>query len=112
MTTPRGLLRSCSVLTLYNAGLWQRSLYGQRLRLCLRGGNGLLSGWRGLLFSHCRAGFILIPGQVRGFPAQYTTGCQSSTITKLHVLLGKDHRLQARPDYCHGRGAKYASDVD
>jgi hypothetical protein len=78
----------------------------------LRGGSGLLSSWRGLLFSHCRARFILIPGQVRGFPAQYTTGCQPSTTTKLHVLLGKDHHLQARPDYCHGRGAKYAGDVD
>jgi hypothetical protein len=85
---------------------------GRRLGLCLRGGSGLLSGWRGILFSHLRAGFILVPGQVRGFPAQYTTGCQPSTTTKLHVLLGKDHHLQARPDYCHGRGAKYAGDVD
>jgi hypothetical protein len=32
--------------------------------------------------------------------------------TKLHVLLGKDHHLQARLDYCHSQGAKYAGDVD
>jgi hypothetical protein len=25
---------------------------------------------------------------------------------------GKDLHLQARPDYCHGWGAKYAGDVD
>jgi hypothetical protein len=54
-----------------------------------------LSGWRGFFFSHCRTGFILIPGQVRGFPAEYTTGCQPSTTTKPNVLLGKDLHLQA-----------------
>jgi hypothetical protein len=32
--------------------------------------------------------------------------------TKLHVLLGKDLHLQARPDNSYGRGAKYAGDVD
>jgi hypothetical protein len=62
-------MRSCRVLTLYNAGLRQCSLYGRRLGLCLRGGSGLLSGWRGIIFSHCRAGFILVPGQVCRFPA-------------------------------------------
>jgi hypothetical protein len=33
-------------------------------------------------------------------------------LPKPHVLLGKDLHLQARPDYCHGRGAKDAGDVD
>jgi hypothetical protein len=32
--------------------------------------------------------------------------------TNLHVLLGKDLHLQARPDNSHGQGAKYAGDVD
>jgi hypothetical protein len=54
------------------------------------------------------------PSQVKSvdFLHSTQTGCQPSTTTKLHVLLGKDHHLQARPDYCHGRGAKYAGDVD
>jgi hypothetical protein len=76
------------------------------------GGSGLFSGWCGILFSHYRVGFILLPDQVRGFPMQYTTGCQPSTTTKLHVLLGNDLHLQARPDYYHGWGAKYAGNVD
>jgi hypothetical protein len=101
-----------SVLTFYNAGLRQRSLHGRRHDLSLGEGSGLLSGWHGILFSHYRAGFILLPGQVRGFPAQYTTGCQPSTTTKLHVLLWKDLHSQSRPDHCHGWGAKYAGDVD
>jgi hypothetical protein len=78
----------------------------------LRGGSGLLRGWRGFLFSHCCARFIPIPGQVRGFPAEYAIGCQPSTTTKPNVLLGKDLHLQVRPDYCHGWGAKNAGDVD
>jgi hypothetical protein len=78
----------------------------------LRGRSGPLSGWRRLFFSHRRAGFIFIPGQVRGFLAEYTTGCPPSTTTKANVLLGKDLHLQARPDYCHGRGAEDAGDVD
>jgi hypothetical protein len=76
------------------------------------GGSGHLSGWRGILFSHYRAGFIFLPGQVHGLSAQYATGCQPTTTTKLHVLLGKDLHIQARPDYCHGWGAKYAGNVD
>jgi hypothetical protein len=111
-TTPRALLRSCSVLTFYNAGLRQRSFHSWRLSFYLGSERGLLSGWRGILFNHCRAGFILVPGQVRRFLAEYTTGCQPSTTTKPHVLLGKDLHLQARPDYSHGWGAKYAGDVD
>jgi hypothetical protein len=66
----------------------------------------------GRFFSHRRAGFISLPGQVGGFPAEYTIGCQPSTTTKLHVLLGKDIHLQARPDNSHGRGAKNTGDVD
>jgi hypothetical protein len=55
---------------------------------------------------------IPIPGQVRRFPAEYTTGCQPSMTTKPNVLLGKDLHLQARPDYRHGWGAEDAGDVD
>jgi hypothetical protein len=105
-------LRSRSVLTFYYAGLRQRSLHGRRLGLSLGDGSGLLSGWRGTLFSNCCTGFIPLPGQVCGFPAQYMIGCQPSTTTKLHVLLREDIHLQARPDYCHGWGAKYAGNVD
>jgi hypothetical protein len=101
-----------SVLTFYYAGLRQRSLHGRRLGFSLEEGSGLLSGWRETLFSHCRAGFILLPEQVGGFPAQYTMGCQPSTTTNLYVLVREDHHLQARPDYCHGWGAKYAGDVN
>jgi hypothetical protein len=74
-----------SVLTFYNAGFRQRTLYSRRHSLCLGDGSGLLGGWRGTFFSHHCAGFILLPGQVCGFPAQYTIGCQPSTTTKLRV---------------------------
>jgi hypothetical protein len=111
-TTPCGYLHSRSVLTLYDAGLWQCSLHGRCLRFCLRGGSGLLSGRHGFLFRHCCSGFIPIPGQVRRFPTEDTTGCQPSTTTKPNVLLGKDLHLQARPDYRHGWGAEDAGDVD
>jgi hypothetical protein len=102
----------CSVLTFCDASLWQCSLHGRRLGLCLRGGSRLLSGWCGFLFNHRCTGFIPIPGQVHGFPAEYTIGCQPSTTTKPNVLLGKDLHLQARPDYCHGWGAEDTSNVD
>jgi hypothetical protein len=46
------------------------------------------------------------------FLHKYTMGCQPSTTTNLYVLLEEEHHLQARPDYCHGWGAKYAGDVD
>jgi hypothetical protein len=110
-TTPRGHLHSCSVLTFYDAGLRQCSLHGRRLGLCLRGRSGFPSGWRGLLSSHYCVGFIPIPGQVCGFPAEYTVGCQPSTTTKPNVLHGKDLHLQARPDYRHGWGIEDASNV-
>jgi hypothetical protein len=78
----------------------------------MRGGSGILSGWRGLLFRHRCAGFIPILGQVRRFPAEYTTGCQPSTTTKPNVLLRKDLHLQARSDHCHDWGAEDTGDVD
>jgi hypothetical protein len=111
-TTPRDYLHLCSVVTFYDAGLWQCSLHGRRLGLCLQGGSGLLSGWRRFLFRHHCAGFIPIPGQVRRFPAEYTTGCLPSMTTKPNVLLGKDLHLQARPDYRHGWGTEDAGEVD
>jgi hypothetical protein len=111
-STPRGYPHSRSVLTLYDGCLWQCSLHGRRLGFCLRGGSGLLSGRCGFLFRHYCGGFIPIPGQVRRFPAEYTIGCQLSTIIKPNVLLGKDLHLQARPDYRHGWGAEDADDVD
>jgi hypothetical protein len=53
-----------------------------------------------------------MPGQVRRFPAEHTTGCQPSTTTKPNVLLGKDLHLQARPDYRYGWRTEDAGDVD
>jgi hypothetical protein len=111
-TTPRGYLHSCSVLTFYDGCLRQCSLHGRRLGFCLRGGSGLFSSWRGLLFRHRCAGFIPIPGQVRRFPAEYTTGCQLNTTTKPNVRLGKDLHLQARPDHFHDWGAEDTGDVN
>jgi hypothetical protein len=61
------------VLTFNDAGLRKRSLSGRRLGLCLRGGSGLLSGRRGFFFRHLCSGFIPLPGQVRRFPAEYTS---------------------------------------
>jgi hypothetical protein len=46
------------------------------------------------------------------FLHKYTIGCQPSMTTQLHVLLGEDLHLQARSDYCHGWGTKYAGDVN
>jgi hypothetical protein len=53
---------SAQVLTFYYAGLRQCSLHDRRLGLSLGEESGLLSGWRGTLFSHCRTGFIHLPG--------------------------------------------------
>jgi hypothetical protein len=44
-------------------------LHGRRLGLRLRGGRGLLNGWRGILFSRRCAGFIPLPCQFSGFSA-------------------------------------------
>jgi hypothetical protein len=66
-------LHLSKVFTFYDAGLRQCSLRGRRLELCLRGGSGLLSGWRGFLLRHRCGGFILLAGQVRRFPAEYTS---------------------------------------
>jgi hypothetical protein len=46
------------------------------------------------------------------FLHKYSISCQPITTTKLHVLPEEELHLQARPDYCHGWGAKYAGDVD
>jgi hypothetical protein len=59
------------VLTFNDVGLGQRSLSGRRFELRLRGGSGLLRGWRGLSFRHRCSGFIPLLGQVRRFPAEY-----------------------------------------
>jgi hypothetical protein len=59
------------VLTFNDAGLRQCSLSGRRFGFRLRGGSGLLSGRRDLLFRHLCSGFIPLPGQVRRFPAVY-----------------------------------------
>jgi hypothetical protein len=56
------------VLTFNDAGIRQRSLSGRHFGLYLRGGSGLLSGRRDLLFRHLCSGFIPLPGQVRRFP--------------------------------------------
>jgi hypothetical protein len=64
MTTSRGRLRLCSILTFYYAGLRQCSLYGRRHGLSSGEGSGLLGSRRGIFFSHCCAGFISLPGQV------------------------------------------------
>jgi hypothetical protein len=72
-TTLRGHFDLNRVLTFNHAGLGQRSLSGRRLGLRLRGGSGLLSGRRGFFFRHRCSGFIPFPGQVRRFPAEYTS---------------------------------------
>jgi hypothetical protein len=61
------------VLTFHYAGFGQRSLSGRCFGLRLRGGSGLLSGRRDFFFRHRRSGFIPLPGQVRRFPAEYTS---------------------------------------
>jgi hypothetical protein len=61
------------VLTFNNAGLGQRSLGGRRFGLLLRGGSGLLSGQHGLFFRHRCSGLIPLLGQIRRFPAEYTS---------------------------------------
>jgi hypothetical protein len=68
-----GLILPKRVLTFNDAGLGRRSLSGRRLGLRLRGGSGLLSGRRGFFFRHRCSGIIPLPGQVRRFPAEYTS---------------------------------------
>jgi hypothetical protein len=71
------------VLTFNYAGFGQRSLSGRRFGLLLGGRSGLLSGWRGSFFRHCCRGFIPLPGQVRRFPAEYTS--RLSTKCDYHI---------------------------
>jgi hypothetical protein len=73
MTTLPGYSNFSRVLTFNDAGLRQCSLSGRCLGLRLEGGSGLLSGQRGFLFRHRRSGFTPLPGQVRRFPAEYTS---------------------------------------
>jgi hypothetical protein len=61
------------VLTFNDAGLRQCSLSSRHFGLRLRGGSGLLSGRRGFFFHHHYSGFIPLPGQIRRFPAEYTS---------------------------------------
>jgi hypothetical protein len=72
-TTLPGYSNLSRVLTFNDAGFRQRSLSSRCLRLCLSGGSGLLSGRRGFFFRHRCGGFIPLPGQVRRFPAEYTS---------------------------------------
>jgi hypothetical protein len=61
------------VLTFNNAGFGQRILSGLHFRLRLGGGSGLPSGRRDFLFCHRYSGFIPLPGEIRRFPAEYTS---------------------------------------
>jgi hypothetical protein len=61
-TTLRGYYSLSRVLTFDYAGFRQRSLSSRRFGLLLRGGSGLLSGWRGFFLRHRCSGFIPLPG--------------------------------------------------
>jgi hypothetical protein len=73
MTTLQRHFNHSRVLTFNDAGLGQCSFSGRRLGLRLRGGSGLLSGQRGFFLRHHCGGFIPLPGQIRRFPAEYTS---------------------------------------
>jgi hypothetical protein len=64
-TTLWGYYNLSRVLTFDYAGFRQRSLSSRLFGLRLRGGSGLLSGWRGFFFRHRCRGFIPLPGQIR-----------------------------------------------
>jgi hypothetical protein len=72
-TTLRRHFNHSRVLTFNNVGLRQRSLSSQRFGLRLRGGSRLLSERCGFFFRHRCGGFIPLPGQIRQFPAKYTS---------------------------------------
>jgi hypothetical protein len=72
-TTLWGYYNLSRVLTFNYAGFRQRSLSGRRFGLRMRGGSGLLSGRRGFFFRRRCGGFIPLPGQIRRFPAEYTS---------------------------------------
>jgi hypothetical protein len=112
MITPPGYSNLSRVLTFNDAGFRQRSLSGRRLGFRLRGGSGLLGGQRDFFFRHRCGWFIPLPGQVRRFPAEYTSRLSIKYDYHIQVLLGKDQYLQARPDYHHGWGAEDTGDVD
>jgi hypothetical protein len=72
-TTLRGYYNLNRALTFNYAGFGQHSLIGWRFGLCLRGGRGLPSGRRDFLFRHHCGGFTPLPGEIRRFPAEYTS---------------------------------------
>jgi hypothetical protein len=112
MTTTWGRQHHRSLHTFHYGGLRRRSLCARHHGLSLGKGNGLLNSWRWVLLSSCCTGFFSFLGQIGGFPAQCKFGGQPSKTTKLHVLLGEGFHLQARPDYSHGRSAKYTSNIN
>jgi hypothetical protein len=80
--------------------------------LSLRKGRRFLySGWQ-VFFCSCHVWFFSFPGQISGFPAEYKFGGQPSKTFKLHVLLMDGLRLQVRPNYSHGRSAKYTGNIN
>jgi hypothetical protein len=90
-----GLISPERVLTFNDAGFGQRNLSGRHLGLCLRGRSGILSRRRGFFFRHLCSGFIPLPGQVRRFPAEYTSRLSIKYDYHIQVLLGKNQHLQA-----------------
>jgi hypothetical protein len=111
-TTLPGYSNLSRVLTFNYAGLRQLSLSGRRLGLCLRGGSGLLSRRCGFFFRHLCRGFIPLPGQVRRFPAEYTSRLSTKYDYHIQVLLGENQHLQARPDHRHGWGDEDTGVID
>jgi hypothetical protein len=61
-TTLWGYYSLSRVVTFDYAGFRKRSLSSRRFGLRLRGGSGLLSGWRGFFLRHRSGGFIPLPG--------------------------------------------------
>jgi hypothetical protein len=61
-TTLRGHYSLSRVLTFNYAGFEQCSLSGRCFGLRLRGGSGLLNGWRSFFLRHRCGGFIPLPG--------------------------------------------------
>jgi hypothetical protein len=68
-----GYFNLSRVLTFNDTGFGQCCLSSQRLGFCLWGRSGLLSWRRGFFLRHLCSGFILLLGQVRRSPAEYTS---------------------------------------
>jgi hypothetical protein len=88
-TTLRRHFSFSRILTFNYAGFGQRSLSGRRFGLRLRGGSGLLSGWRGFFFRHRCRGLIPLPGQVCRFPAEYTSRLSTKYDYHIKYYLGR-----------------------